>query len=73
MMMLWLYERSVLTTVHPTNSEIRDYFNRLAEILESCVARARFYQTPLRYDQLENHIVSNVEMIIRYIRDTETQ
>ena len=61
-------ERSVLTTSDPTNTEYRDYFERLAAILKTCVSRARFNHSPARYNQIEKRIRETSEMFIRFVR-----
>jgi hypothetical protein len=59
--------RSALTTIHPTKEEIRDYFERLATILETCASRARFDHSPLRHDQFEKRIRDTAEIVIRFV------
>ena len=61
-------QRHSLTTVHPTKEEIRDYFDKLAAILEACAERARFCSRPFSYKQFEESIHSTSQMIIAFIR-----
>jgi hypothetical protein len=60
-------KRSPLTTVRPEPKEIRHYFEEVAEILNMCGRRARFYQQPLRYDHNEESIATLATFLTGYI------
>lgn len=62
-------ERSALTTIEPTKKEIRDYFKKLAAILQTCASRARFNHSPPAYDQFEKQIRNTAKMIMRYVSE----
>jgi hypothetical protein len=60
-------KRSSLTTVHPTPNELRDYFAKLAEILQLCVRDAPLSRSPFRYNHFEKDITAQVGMLVRYL------
>jgi hypothetical protein len=60
-------KRSPLTTVKPEPKEIRHYFEKVADILELCARRARFYQQPRRYNHEEHSIASLATFLTDYI------
>lgn len=60
-------KRSPLTTVRPEPKEIRHYFVEVAEILNMCARRARFYQQPLSYDHNEESIATLATFLTGYI------
>ena len=60
-------KRSSLTTIHPTPKELRDYFARLAEVLQLCVRDAPLSHSPPRYNVFERDIVAQTRMVIQYL------
>ena len=58
---------NALTTVNLAKKEVREYFKKIAAILQGCVFRARFNHSPPRYNQSEKQIQDNAKIIIGYI------
>jgi hypothetical protein len=61
-------ERSALTAINPTPKEIRDYFEKIGEILQLCATEAPLRNSPSEYNQFEQRITNTAGMVTCYFR-----